>query len=56
MYTDGFGVAVIVAILALLLPLMWIGWWVLADLGEKADGAYPTRHQEGALSKLRRAV
>ena len=48
MYTDGFGVAVIVALLALLSPVLWIGWWRLADLGERANGPYPTRHREGA--------
>lgn len=56
MYTDGFGVAVIVAILALLSPVLWIGWWLLADLGERANGIYPTRHRESAEPKLRRAA
>lgn len=42
MYTDGFGVAVIVAVLALLAPLLWIGWWLLAELGERPNGTYPT--------------
>jgi hypothetical protein len=42
MYTDGFGVAVIVAVLALLAPLLWIGWWLLADLGGRPNGTYPT--------------
>ncbi len=55
MYSDGFVAAVIVALLALLLPVLLIGWWLLADLGERANGAYPTRHREGAESKLRRA-
>jgi hypothetical protein len=56
MYTDGFGVAVIVALLALLSPVLWIGGWLLADLGEMANATYPTRHREGAESKLRRAA
>jgi hypothetical protein len=51
MYTDGFGVAVVVAILALLSPVLWIGWWLLADVGERTNGTYPTRHREGAESK-----
>ena len=56
MYSDGFGVAVIVSIVALLSPVLWIGWWFLADLGERANGTYPTRHSEGAEPELRRAA
>lgn len=56
MYTDGFVVAVIVALLALLLPALWMGWWLLADLGERADGTYPMRHREAAESRFRPAA
>ncbi len=54
MYSDGFAVAVILGLLALLSPLLWIGWWLLADLGERANG--PTRHGESAKPELRRAA
>ena len=47
MYTDGFGAAVVVAVLVLLLPVLWIGWWLLADLGERPS-AYSTRHRKSA--------
>jgi hypothetical protein len=56
MNTNGFGVAVIVALVALLSPVLWIGWWFLADLGERADGTYPTRQRESAEPNLRRAA
>jgi hypothetical protein len=56
MYNDGFVVAVLIALLALLLPALWIGWWILADLGERAGGTYPTRRREGAESKFRPAA
>jgi hypothetical protein len=45
MYTDGFGAALMVGLIALLSPALWIGWWLLADLGEKVNGTYPTRHR-----------
>jgi len=35
MYSDGFVAAVILGLLALLSPVLWIGWWLLADLGER---------------------
>jgi hypothetical protein len=44
MNSDGFVVAVVLGVLALLLPAFWIGWWLLADLGERTNGARPTRH------------
>jgi hypothetical protein len=44
MYTDGFGAALMVGLIALLSPALWIGWWLLADLGEKVNGTYPTSH------------
>jgi len=56
MYSDGFGVAMIVGLVALLSPVLWIGWWLLADLGERADGGYPAKHTEGAEPELRRAA
>lgn len=56
MYSDGFVVAVILGLLALLSPVLWIGWWLLADLGERANGTYPTRHRESAEPELRRAA
>ena len=56
MYPDGFVAAVILGLLALLLPVLWIGWWLLADLGEKANGTYPTRRRESRDPELRRAA
>jgi hypothetical protein len=56
MYSDGFLVAVILGLLAVLSPVLWVGWWLLADLGERASGTYPTRHGESAKPELRRAA
>ena len=39
MYNDGFVVAVILGLLALLSPVVWIAWWLVADLGEKVSGS-----------------
>ena len=52
MYNDGFVVAVILGLLALVSPMLWIGWWLIADLGENANG----KHHEHAESGLRRAA
>ena len=41
MYNDGIGVAIILGLVALLLPAAWIAWWLVADLGEKAGGVAP---------------
>jgi hypothetical protein len=31
------GVAVVVLILMLLAPALWVAWWLLADLGQRAQ-------------------
>jgi hypothetical protein len=56
MYTDGFVVAVILGLLALLTPVLWIGWWLLADLGEVASGTHDAPKYETSESRLRRAA
>ena len=56
MYTDGFVVALILGLLALLSPALWIGWWLLADLGEKANGTHAAQYYESAESRLGRAA
>ena len=39
MYVQGLGVAILVAVLALLLPVLWLVWWWIADLGDPAKSA-----------------
>lgn len=39
MYNDGFGVAVILGLLGLLSPVIWVAWWLVADLGEKVSAS-----------------
>ena len=56
MYTDGFVVAAILGLLALLLPVLWIGWWLLADLGDGASGTHGGPNYETSESKLGRAA
>ena len=52
MYNDGFVVAVILGLLALVSPMLWIGWWLVADLGENANSERHERTESG----LRRAA
>ena len=39
MYNDGFVVAIILGLLALLSPVVWLAWWLVADLGERVSGS-----------------
>ena len=43
MYNDGFSVALILGVLALVLPALWIAWWYVADMGEAVMGSDHTR-------------
>ncbi len=52
MYSDGFAVAIVIGLLALLSPMLWIGWWLVADLGERVNVTY----KESAEPALRRAA
>lgn len=52
MYSDGFAVAIVIGLLALLSPMLWIGWWLVADLGERVNVTY----KESAEPELRRAA
>ena len=56
MYTDGFVVAVILGLLALLSPMLWIGWWLLADLGERANETHGAPNYQTSESRLGRAA
>jgi hypothetical protein len=47
-------VAVLVAILAAMPVVVWVTWWLLADLGETATGSYSTAHH--ATTARRRAA
>jgi len=39
------GVVFVYAIIFVLAsPLIWVLWWLLADLGERASGSYTTVH------------
>jgi hypothetical protein len=38
MYDDGFVAALVLGAAALLLPVVWIAWWYLADVTEGASG------------------
>ncbi len=37
------GVLLVIA-LVMLSPLIWVAWWVLADMGERATGSYRSVH------------
>jgi hypothetical protein len=38
MYDDGFIVALVIGVLALLAPALWIAWWYVADVSEGVSG------------------
>jgi hypothetical protein len=38
MFNDGFAVAIVVGVLALLAPVLWVAWWYAADVSEVASG------------------
>lgn len=56
MYTDGFGVAIVIGVVALLLPALWVACWFIADLGEGATGGPRTSRYETLESRLRPAA
>ena len=56
MTNDGFSAALVVGLLALLAPVLWIGWWLVADLGKRAYSTYPAWHGKSAEPELRRAA
>jgi hypothetical protein len=47
-------VAIVVAMIAAAPVVVWIAWWLLADLGESATGSYSTVHH--ATAARRRAA
>jgi Kef-type K+ transport system membrane component KefB len=52
MYNEGFVVAVILGLFAFLLPVLWIGWWLLADLGDRANRTHGAPHYQSAKPGL----
>jgi hypothetical protein len=54
MYSDGFVVAVILGVLTLLLPALWMGWWLLVDLGDRAKGTHGAPSYEASQPRLGR--
>lgn len=43
-------------ILVLAFPLIWVVWWLLADLGERATGSYTKVHSLPTAESRRRAA
>jgi hypothetical protein len=43
-------------ILILASPLIWVAWWLLADVGEAASGSHGATHQEIEGQPSRRAA
>jgi hypothetical protein len=37
------GVVLVIAVLVLS-PVLWVAWWALADMGERATGSYSHVH------------
>ncbi len=50
-------VGVVAAILVVLAsPVLCVGWWLIADLGERTNGAYSSRYREQTEAGFRRAA
>lgn len=47
---------VYVIILLLVSPIVWVAWWLLADLGEKANGSYAAVHPVAIVESRRLAA
>ena len=51
------GVVFVYAIILLLAsPIIWVAWWLLDDLGERANGSYATEHRVTTPESRRRAA
>jgi hypothetical protein len=51
------GVVFVYAIIFVLaFPLIWVAWWLLADVGERAAGSYTTVHSVPATGSRRQAA
>ena len=50
------GGLVVAIILVLMSPIIWGAWWLLADLGTRANGAYKTEHRMTTVESRRRAA
>lgn len=37
------GVVLVIALM-ILAPVIWVAWWALAEVGERATGSYSTVH------------
>ncbi len=44
-----------VILIALASPVLWVAWWLLADVGERAGGRYADHHQFAGRSRVRPA-
>lgn len=38
MYTKGIDAAIVIGLLAVLLPGLWMAWWLVAGIGERVSG------------------
>jgi hypothetical protein len=43
-------------ILGLIFPLIWVAWWVFAELGKPANGSSATSHRVTSAESRRRAA
>ena len=49
-------VIVYAIILVLVSPVIWVAWWLLADLGDRATGSYTKLHSVNPPESRRRAA
>jgi hypothetical protein len=50
-------VAVVYAIILMFVsPIIWVVWWLLADLGQRANGSYKTVHRVTSAESRRQVA
>ncbi len=54
MYLSVALIAVLLIVLAS--PALWVAWWLLADVGERAGGRYADHHHLAGQSRVRPAA
>lgn len=56
MYNHGFLAALVIGVVALLLPALWVAWWWIASLGETTNATHTASPHPAPTSRMRPAA